>query len=121
MYGPKIENQLDGSSSGTEMRYATVQLDNINIDMIEFREPEMGTAKALPDDRGSMHLCFEVDDIQSVYDRLVAAGIEFDAPPFEFSEQNAAHAGGTKVAYFSDPDGVNLELIQPAPGSFRRG
>ncbi|MQY05612.1 VOC family protein [Actinomadura macrotermitis] len=118
MYGPKVSDRV--GPGGVRLRYATLRLSNLNIDMIQFVDPEMGTAKALPTDAGSMHLCFEVDDVQAVYDRMTAAGIEFDAPPFTFTDEHAHHGAGTRVAYFSDPDGVNLELITPA-GSFSRG
>ncbi|REE94770.1 VOC family protein [Thermomonospora umbrina] len=118
MYGPKVADRV--GEGGVRLRYATLRLSNLNIDMIQFDDPEMGTAKALPTDAGAMHLCFEVSDLQAVYDRMTAAGIEFDAPPFTFTEEHARHGAGTQVAYFSDPDGVNLELIKPA-GSFDRG
>jgi catechol 2,3-dioxygenase-like lactoylglutathione lyase family enzyme len=121
MYGPKVESQVAHIHGGAKLRYATVRLSNLNIDIIQFEEPEMGKATAGPTDQGSMHLCFEVDDLEAVYERMTAAGIQFDAPPYTFSEENGSpNAVGTRVAYFSDPDGVNLELITPA-GSFVRG
>ncbi|WP_049580221.1 VOC family protein [Streptomyces sp. SBT349] len=117
MYGARLTGRV--RPGGAMLRYATVQLTNINIDIIQFEEPTPGTAEAGPSDAGAMHLCFEVGDLDAVYDRMTAAGIAFDAPPFTFDEDNAPKAVGTQVAYFSDPDGVSLELISPA-GSFSR-
>jgi catechol 2,3-dioxygenase-like lactoylglutathione lyase family enzyme len=67
-----------------------------------------------------MHLCFEVDDLDNVYQRMESAGLTFHGPAITFEPQDGLKYGaGTKVAYFKDPDGTNLELIQPA-GPFCR-
>ena len=57
-------------------------------------------------------LCFQVDDIQSVYERLHAADIEFVSPPV------AVPVGpnkGAQTLYFFDPDRIVIQLMQPKP------
>ena len=49
-------------------------------------------------------ISIEVDDIESTYQRLVAAGVEFTGPP------QRQPWGGT-LAHFKDPDGNILTLL----------
>lgn len=62
-----------------------------------------------------MHLCFRVDDFDSVHQRMMAAGYEFLGDDYTFIEGEVTPkaALGTRVAYFNDPDGTNLEIIEP--------
>ncbi|MEU8329303.1 VOC family protein [Micromonospora sp. NPDC048839] len=105
----------------TKLRYATFNLDNLGIDLIQFQEPVGDAAQVAANRPGSMHLCFHVDDVRSVFDRMSAAGIEFLGQPYTFAdgEVNPPAAVGTEVAYFNDPDGTNLEIIAPKGGFSR--
>lgn len=83
------------------------------LEMIEYQEPRSTAASAaLYNAPGSAHLCFQVDDIQSVYERLHAADIEFVSPPV------AVPVGpnkGAQTLYFFDPDRIVIQLMQPKP------
>jgi catechol 2,3-dioxygenase-like lactoylglutathione lyase family enzyme len=105
----------------TRLRYATLRLDNLGIDLIQFQEPVGEPAKVAANRPGAMHLCFEVDDLSAVYDRMRKAGFDFLGPPYTFTveEVSPPDAAGTEVAYFNDPDGTNLELIAPRGGFAR--
>ncbi|WP_422770342.1 VOC family protein [Plantactinospora sp. WMMC1484] len=105
----------------TRLRYATFRLRNLDIDLIQFREPAGEPAQVAANRPGSMHLCFEVDDLPAVYDRMRAAGIDFLGPAYTFipDEVSPPDAAGTRVAYFDDPDGTNLEIIAPRGGFAR--
>ncbi|MEV4754814.1 VOC family protein [Micromonospora sp. NPDC049559] len=104
-----------------DLRYATFHLDNLGIDLIQFREPAGAPAQVAANRPGSMHLCFQVDDLAAVYARMREAGVEFLGEPYTFAsgEVTPAEALGTEVAYFNDPDGTNLELIAPRGGFSR--
>lgn len=116
--GPRMAGVL--GLEKTLIRYATVHLQNLNIDLLQYDEPTPKTARYAGNEIGAMHLCFEVDDLDTVHVRMVAAGLRFEGEPITFEEGDGLRAGvGTRVAYFDDPDGTHLELIQPA-GPFRR-
>lgn len=67
-----------------------------------------------------MHLCSEVDDIDAAMQRLHEIGIEPEGEPIVFQQEDGLKSGfGTAVAYFKDPDGINLEIIAPQ-GPFKR-
>lgn len=56
-------------------------------------------------DKGITHIAFQVEDIDGLHEKLVGHGVRFNSPPQVVRE-------GVKAAYFHDPDGVTLELIQ---------
>ena len=111
-----------GESQGlptVRLRYATINLDNnLGIDLIEFQEPVGEPTRGAANRPGSMHLCLRVDDFDAVYRRMKDAGYDFlgEAYTFIAGEVEPEAALGTKVAYFNDPDGTNLEIIQPKGG-----
>ncbi|GAB4349539.1 MAG: hypothetical protein Kow0099_32680 [Candidatus Abyssubacteria bacterium] len=55
-------------------------------------------------DGGIIHAALVVDDLMAMYDRLKAAGVEFNSRPYDL--------GGTLCVYMRDPDGVTIELVQ---------
>lgn len=61
---------------------------------------------------GSAHVAFVVDDIQGFYQELIAHGVRFKSPPVPIT---AGTNRGAFAAYFADPDGIPLEVMQPAP------
>ncbi|MFD0555899.1 VOC family protein [Stackebrandtia endophytica] len=122
---PAAEGEMDsvpfGGSQGlsnARLRYATINLDNIGIDLIEFRDPPGEPTRGMANRPGSMHLCLHVDDFESVYARMKEAGFEFLGDDYTFiaGEVTPEAALGTRVAYFNDPDGTNLEIIEPKGG-----
>lgn len=56
-------------------------------------------------------ICFACTDIDKVYEKLQAEGVECLSGPefFDFSEIGF---GKSKAFYFKDPDGIILEAIQ---------
>ena len=54
---------------------------------------------------GASHVCFEVDDVEEAYRRVLAAGGRAINPPVEV-------VPGKKGCYMQDPDGNWIELLQ---------
>lgn len=63
-------------------------------------------AAGLVDDvpTGFLHFGFVVSDIEAAYEQLAAADVEFVMEPTTF--------GALKIAFFTDPSGVRIELIE---------
>ena len=62
---------------------------------------------------GTPHLCLLTDDLPALYERLVAAGVDtFVSPPVLVD--TGFNTGGYGL-YLRDPDGILVELFQPAP------
>jgi catechol 2,3-dioxygenase-like lactoylglutathione lyase family enzyme len=56
-----------------------------------------------------------VDDLEAVVDELTVAGValeRYDAPPITTDEKGIAVLGASKAAWFKDPDGNMLGLLQ---------
>jgi catechol 2,3-dioxygenase-like lactoylglutathione lyase family enzyme len=82
------------------------------IELFEWREPSLRAADLEPAKLGNAHLCFLLPDLRATHARLVEAGVDFLSPPV--SVDTGANAGGWGL-YLRDPDGIILELFQPAP------
>lgn len=104
----------------SQLRCATVYLDNINIDLLEYIAPAPSYAKYERTQISGMHLCFEIGDINSALARLNELGIKPSGKPITFTAEDQLTGGiGTTVVFFEDPDGTHLELIDPK-GTFKR-
>ena len=81
------------------------------LELIEYLQPRAKAPRNPINTAGSAHLCFMVDDIQEIYERLRRAGTEFVSAPV------AVPVGpnkGRRTAYLLDPDGIVVQLMQPA-------
>lgn len=84
------------------------------IELFQYLEPAVIESHLEPARVGNAHLCFLLPDLEETHRRLDAAGVEFFSAPAEVD--TGANAGGRGV-YLRDPDGITLELFQPAPTS----
>lgn len=55
------------------------------------------------------HFAFEVSDTDATFRELSALGIPFHIEPKDFPEEDPK----VRIAFFKDPDGNELELVQP--------
>ena len=55
-------------------------------------------------DAGIPYTQFDVDDVQSEYDRLISLGVKFSIKPTQM--------GTVKVAVFNDTCGNNIQLVE---------
>jgi len=82
------------------------------LELIEYRNPAGAPADTATNRPGNAHLCFAVDDIETEYRRLSAAGVTFRSTP------NTVTYGvntGAKAVYLVGPDDIRLELFQKRP------
>lgn len=81
--------------------------------MLEMISPGTGalTAEDVAMGRaGLRHLTIRFDDIGAVYARLEAAGVDMVEPPRLAHNRDIVN----KVAFCRDPDGIMIELVEPA-------
>ncbi len=76
---------------------------------IEIVENTTRTAMTGEESRGWAHLALEVVDVDAAYAELSARGVLFHVSPKDFPEE----APSVRIAFFRDPDGNELELVQP--------
>jgi catechol 2,3-dioxygenase-like lactoylglutathione lyase family enzyme len=87
------------------------------LELIQYLRPTGEPVRSERYQPGSPHLAFEVDDLESAYERLSAAGVDFVSDPVDIVE--GVNAGGRTV-YLHDPDGITLELHQAPPHRVKR-
>lgn len=82
--------------------------ENTILELIEYSSPKEGRPYGLRNvDVGAVHPCFAVDDIDALYQRMKSDGVYFHTEPVELG-------WNTKMTYCLDPDGINIELLQPS-------
>lgn len=80
------------------------------LELFHYVSPAGRPVRSRNCDPGNTHLAFVVDDLDSVYARLAAQGVEFVSPPITI---DAGVNVGAKGLYLRDPDGFTIELFQP--------
>jgi catechol 2,3-dioxygenase-like lactoylglutathione lyase family enzyme len=88
------------------------------LELVEYRRPRGLGPRELPTNNvGTAHLALVVTDIGERYERMCGEGVKFRNPPVLITE--GANQGGY-ACYFTDPDGITLELLQPTSAVLAR-
>ncbi len=105
---PKIDRMID--VPGSAARMLMLRTGNCYLELFEYSAPEGGSTRPLdPFDKGYTHLCIEISDFASEFERLKGLGMTFGSP--EPNETARAIA-----IYGRDPEGHLIELMEPKPG-----
>lgn len=67
---------------------------------------------------GTAHVCFQVDDVDAIWERAAAAGYGSVNPPVT---PTAGRWAGGRSVYLVDPDGIRVELVQRGPAGTTTG
>lgn len=116
LLGFKVEKQMEEKGSYIDKVLAleavcltTVKMKSPDGAMIELLEYHSHSQEAEVDqinDIGIRHLAFSVDNLDSEYQRLKAAGIFFNSQP------QVSPDGYAKVAFCRAPEGTFIELVE---------
>ncbi len=82
----------------------TVYIKSANSIVLEFVKSETIPSKPQIRDAGLRHIAFSVDDLDTVYTELKAAGIQFEPAPIVLP--------GMRLFFFRDVEGNYLHLVQ---------
>jgi catechol 2,3-dioxygenase-like lactoylglutathione lyase family enzyme len=94
-----------------QVKLALLRAGDAQVELIEYVAAGGRPFDRKNNDVGTMHIAFQVDDIDAAYQAMLAQGVRFTAPPATIP---AGPMKGWKWTYFFDPDGVSLEIIQPS-------
>lgn len=91
---------------GSAARAAMLKLGESFLEIFEFSSPTPapGAPQRPVCDHGITHVCLQVQDLHSEYERLAAAGMQFHSRPLT---QESGY-----VIYGRDPDGNVVELLE---------
>jgi len=86
--------------------------EHSTMELIEYANRPASSVASVPNNHlGAAHVCFKVADVHKAKAHLEAQGVEF------YSDVNVVDSGplaGWRWVYFSDPDGLALELVEVA-------
>jgi catechol 2,3-dioxygenase-like lactoylglutathione lyase family enzyme len=90
--------------AGARLRVAFFDVQGHELELIQYVTPAGRRTAPERRDAGAAHIAFAVADADAAYQELRAKGVRFVSPPQDF--------GTVKACYFTDPDGITLELLQ---------
>jgi len=105
--GPAIAEMFQ--VPGADFRVAFLPIGNTVWELVEYRTAGRATRPS-HNEIGAMHACLEVSDIRQALERLASRGVAVPDEPIEIPEGPMT---GSKLAYVRDPNGVQLELLEP--------
>jgi glyoxylase I family protein len=86
--------------------------EHSTMELIEYGNRPASSVTPVPNNYlGAAHVCFKVDDVRAKKAELEAKGVKF------YSDVNVVDEGplaGWRWVYFSDPDGLALEIVEIA-------
>ena len=103
---PSAEADAVTGLQGSAANAAMLKLGDSYLEVFEFSAPpcQPRSGDRPVNEYGITHICLQVEDIHSEYERLQAAGMRFHCPP------RAQDTGF--VTYGRDPDGNVVELLE---------
>jgi glyoxylase I family protein len=109
MSGEKLARMAD--VPGADLTFAMLASADgkVVIELTEYHAPVGRGFDWGSNDVGAPHLCFAVDDLASVVQRLQDGGVAITTPIDEVVD-------GTPTTILKDPDGIKIELLQPGAG-----
>jgi catechol 2,3-dioxygenase-like lactoylglutathione lyase family enzyme len=111
---PEVTNQYFRDIVGipdlvAHVSYMRIPGTEHRLELIEYKHPQ-GTAQDLtPNNPGSSHIAYLVDDLNAMFQKLKAAGATFISGPVALNE--GPNKGGAAL-YMKDPNGIIIELFQ---------
>lgn len=109
--GPELEKGV--GVPGARLRQVSLWVgEHSSMELIEYANRPASSTAAVPNNfLGAAHVCFRVDDVHATKAELERDGVQF------YSDINIVDSGplaGWRWVYFSDPDGLALELVEVA-------
>lgn len=125
---PFFRQVYDAAYIGTLLGYEDCALDAAFfelpvtaafLELLQYLSPPSKPGDMESYNVGNAHLCLEVEDLEEEFERLRRLG----ATPRSESPVLVTFGPftGGKVAYFRDPDGISLELVQLPPSETAPG
>lgn len=97
---------LIGLKNSTALSVKLACADGRAVELIEFHSESIKPEKSSYNKIGTTHQCYLVNDIKSLYTRLVKNGVVFISPPLDSADDPAI----THFCY--DPDGTLVQFVE---------
>ena len=96
---------------GVELNVAVFRLPGSDgfLEILEYRNVDKTPIDPANANPGTAHFCLYVEDIEDVYEKLIAGGARSVSG---IKSPNVGPNKGGKAVYMIDPDGIRFELVQ---------
>ena len=102
-YKGEVSDKITGCP-GTEQHLVFMGIEGDFLELVEYTPGGKALAENKASDVGSAHVCFKTDDIQALYEKLLANNAVLHCSPQK--------GMSNRVMYFRDPDGIILEAVE---------
>lgn len=113
----ELGDEVSATMEETGIRFQSRMLSrgDVRLELLHWLQPEAGgpNSRRPMTQLGITHLCFRVDDIEAVGQRVEAAG--GTVHPSTRSELPSTAGPPVQLIYVTDPDGVRVELMSGVP------
>lgn len=99
--------------TGEGGRIAFLEIGGVMLEIVEPAGASTPAREVPMSEAGIRHITFRVDDVDAIYERLRAAGVEFTIPPRQAVNAELIR----KVAFCRDPDGIVVEFLERQPSA----
>lgn len=113
--GPDLDTALMETGAKLRMVLVSDEVGNM-IELLDWQSPPV---RERPPEHlkfrstGLVEVCLIVSDLEKVEENLAAKGFSFRTPAWPWSNVFAEYQGPeTRITHVSDPDGVQVELVQ---------
>jgi glyoxylase I family protein len=109
LIGMRLLRRRRSPNGGAEVAF--VEAAGARLELIRPDGPIVVPARRAPDtEAGIRHITFNFDDVDAIFERLVAAGVTPLERPRDAHNRDLL----ARVAFVLDPDGIVVELVQRA-------
>lgn len=103
LLGLKVLGKLENKEESSLFVY--LDTGNGVLELFEFQKEGRPVEASPNEDHGLKHIGFRVDSVDEVISRLRERDVKITLEPLDAN-------GGVRIAFFEDPDGVLLEVIE---------
>ncbi|MDP8924098.1 MAG: VOC family protein [Chloroflexota bacterium] len=108
---PDIGEVVGYPGARIKIAFVGVPGDTVVVELLEYLEPHGAPRDPETRNPAAGHVCFDVEDIHAIYERLAGAGVHVRSNgPVELKQ---GVNKGAFALYCRDPDGYTVELRQP--------
>ncbi len=115
LQGAWIEKIVGLKNVSADVVYIIAPAGEPRIELLQYKAPAgmIVAENSLANTTGLRHIALRVDDIHALSKKLKQAGIRLLSEPVTVPSDAVRHDAGQKtLLYFTDPDGVILELAE---------
>ncbi|HEY7764632.1 MAG TPA: VOC family protein [Aestuariivirgaceae bacterium] len=97
--------------SGAELLVAHLYGHGMHLELIQYLQGGSEGRRIGPNESSAAHVCFEVEDIEESWRKLLDAGARAQG---EIALVDSGPGKGLRAGYLRDPDGILIELVETA-------